>query len=231
MSIPTTALGIFALISLLIPGIVFAAVRTALQGFTAHDRSISSRVVQAVMISVLFDSLYLVLFGSMLGPIFAKGSAALLVEPQTVGICILALGILIPGLVAYLIYGQSPWHIVIREWVSGKLPKWVRLLSPQSNYKSVPTAWDWAAPTKTWTWIRVLNAHGKWTGGRYTDEAFFSVYPEPRDIFIPEQWDMKADGSFVRMTAQSAGVWLSLEDAQVVEWLYDSPEAGSNQGV
>ena len=56
MTLPTTTFGVFALVALLIPGVIYAAVRTSLQGFRAPDRVLGERVIQAVLINVGLDA-------------------------------------------------------------------------------------------------------------------------------------------------------------------------------
>lgn len=72
MPIPETTHQIVALIVVVLPGIVYAAVRSATRGLSRHDRGISTRLLQATVVGVVLDSLYLLLLGDwMLRPILS----------------------------------------------------------------------------------------------------------------------------------------------------------------
>jgi hypothetical protein len=221
-------------VAMVIPGIVFAAVRTALKGFRAHDRSVGARIVQAVMVSVLLDSIYLILFGRLVSEIFAAGSSSLITHAPIVGWLTLVLGVAVPAATAYILYSRARVFSIMqrklarvltrlfgRSFVTGRRrsKKMIVALSPNTFYNATPNSWEWVAPKKSANWIRVLTRDGRWVGGWSTENTFFSSYPEPRDIFVPVQWRMGADGGFLDAVANSAGVWIDLEGAQFVEWL------------
>lgn len=228
MTIPTTPFGILAVVALLLPGIVFAAVRTSMQGFLAQDRSISGRIIQALMISIILDAIYLVALGTWLRPYFTLGSNLMIADPVLVGLLALGLAVVFPALCAYATYGQANWTKATSSWVREIVAPLVKNVRPNTQYRSVPTAWDWIAGQQGDKWVRVLNAQGHWIGGWFSEKAYFSVYPEPRDLFIPIQWRMESDGTFGKSVDNSAGVWVSLENAQVVEWI-DAPPQSENE--
>jgi hypothetical protein len=234
LTIPTTTLGVAVIVAMVIPGIVFAAVRTALKGFQAHDRSVSARIVQAVMVSVVLDSVYLIFFGSLVSEIFAAGSSALLTNAPLVGWLTLLLGVAVPGAIAYCLYSKARVFAITqrraarllvrlfgRSFVVSRrrLTRVIAALSPNTSYNATPNSWEWIAPKKSENWIRVLSRDGRWVGSWSTQNTFFSSYPEPRDIFVPIQWKMGEDGNFIEPVENSSGVWIDLEGAQFVEWL------------
>jgi hypothetical protein len=218
MTLPTTAFGIFALVALLIPGVIYAAVRTSLQGFRAPDRVLGERVIQAILISVGLDAFYLIAFGWWLAPLVKMGSSTVVSHPLELGFAVVVLGLVIPALFGYLRYGNAPAVRALFSVLRARAPRWVEKITPVSGYNAAPTAWDWIAAKQGGKWIRILTDKGRWIGGWYADESFVSLYPEPRDIFLAEQWIMSADGDFVERAANGAGVWLSLESAQLIEW-------------
>ena len=224
MIIPTTLFGIAAVVALVVPGLVYAAIRTTLQGFVQADQSVTARIVQAVMISVLLDSLYLVVLGGWLFD-FVPQSGVAIPHPRILGFLIFVLGVLAPAFIAYLRYSQAVWVSKVSGAIAPAVDHVLGWAVPHTGYRSVPTAWDWIASKKAYKWVRVLNAQGRWVGGWSTDDTFFSSYPEPRDLYIPEQWDMDKKGTFLQRSERTSGVWLSLEGAQVVEWLEAQPTA------
>jgi hypothetical protein len=141
-----------------------------------------------------------------------------------VGLLALGLAVLFPALCAYVTYGRANWTKATSSWARRIVAPLVKNVRPNTQYRSVPTAWDWIAGQQGDKWVRVLNAQGHWIGGWFSEEAYFSVYPEPRDLFIPIQWRMESDGTFGKSVENSAGVWVSLENAQVVEWIDAPPQ-------
>lgn len=218
MSLPTSFFGVFAMIALVIPGVVWASVRTLLQGFKGPDRVAGERLIQAIYVSTVLDAFYLVAFGWLLAPMVSIGDRLLLQQPVEIGIVVLAFGLAIPAATAYIAYGEVPFVRAIRVAIRKRAPGWLVNVLPVTGFSSSPTAWDWAAPTKGNNWVRVLTAQGRWIGGWFSDQSFFSTYPEPRDLYLPEQWILDKNGDFLRPAPGSAGVWLSLEGAQLVEW-------------
>jgi hypothetical protein len=218
MTLPTTTFGVFALVALLIPGVIYAAVRTSLQGFRAPDRVLGERVIQAVLISVGLDAFYLIVFGWWLAPLVKMGSSIVVSRPLELGSAVVLLGLVIPALFGYLRYGNAPVIRASFAVLRAHAPRWVEKITPVSGYNAAPTAWDWIAAKQGGKWIRILTDKERWIGGWYSDESLVSLYPEPRDIFLAEQWIMSADGDFVSPAPNGAGVWLSLETAQLIEW-------------
>ena len=225
--IPTTFFGVAAIVAIVVPGLVYAAIRTALQGFVAADQSVTARIVQAVLISVLLDSLYLVLLGGWAFE-FVPRNAVAIAHPRILGLLVFVLGVFIPAFVAYVRYGQAAWTTKVATATGPFVGRVLGWAIPHTGYRSVPTAWDWIAPKKSFKWVRVLNANGRWVGGWATEDTFFSSYPEKRELYIPEQWDLDPDGKFLERSEATSGVWLSLEGAQVVEWL--EPAAVDGEG-
>jgi hypothetical protein len=149
MTIPTTPFGILAVVALLLPGIIFAAVRTSMQGFLAQDRNIGGRIIQALMISIILDAIYL--------------------DPVLVGLLALGLAVLFPALCAYVTYGRANWTKATSSWARRIVAPLVKNVRPNTQYRSVPTAWDWIAGQQGDKWVRVLNAQGHWIGGWFSE--------------------------------------------------------------
>src|SRR5215207_9122353 len=123
MPVPTTAYGVAVLLILFIPGIVYAAVRTAVCGQRSHDREVPARVLQALMVSALLDALYLLLFGKWAVDLLSGRGAGLLEHPRAVALAVLLLGIAVPAALAYFIHGQVQWR-----QPSAQIPTWLAFL-------------------------------------------------------------------------------------------------------
>lgn len=96
-------------------------------------------------------------------------------------------------------------------------------------YRAIPTAWDFAAPQRSGTFVRVRTPEGGWIGGWFGEGSFVSTYPEKRDIFIASQWTLSEHGAFQDVVPGSAGVWIAVGDGCLVEWIND-PAASEDHG-
>jgi hypothetical protein len=150
MSVPTTAFAIVGLVITFVPGFVFAVVRIWQRGFRADDRGLDSRIAQSLVVSVIFDSVYLVAAFWWLPPeigVFASQIEVL--NPVALGVTVFVGAITLPALVAWTIY--TPLRISWR-----RPPRWfeetkraIKELGSKSPFNirrrwwfsSVPTAW------------------------------------------------------------------------------------------
>ena len=218
MTIPESALGVLALLALLIPGSAFAYTRALLGGLSAADRNVQLRILQAVTASVALDGLYLAFTPSWFVGLVLSDRASLRDHPVAVGLGIVVYGLVVPGLVAVVLYYRPAW-----SWLDRVRPliAWLEVFRRGVPYRAIPTAWDFAAPRRSATFVRVRTPEGAWHGGWFGDGSFVSTYPEPRDLFIAEQWAMGPGGEFKSPVPGSAGVWLRIDDGYLVEWLQD----------
>ena len=221
MSIPSSTFAVVAFIVLFVPGFVFAVVRIWLRGFRADDKGIDTRIAQSLVVSVIFDAIYLIFAYVRLGPLVNVTDKTIeILDPVALGWTILIGAVLVPGLVAVLIYQpfRPRWRTPKerRPKRESKFPiKLVRLW----NYSSVPTAWDQAAADPTNRFIRVLLPDKRYVGGYYGGGSYVSTYPEPRDLFISNPYIMSDSGDYVEPLLGSMGLWLSIPDGAIVDWV------------
>lgn len=214
MNVPTNAFGVLALIVLVLPGIVWVAVRTAVRGRRPNDADVAGRVLQALVISVALDALYLL----VLGPAAVRRLAAA-TEPGAPGVrttaaAVLVLGVAVPAVAAYLVNGKPALQQVHR-----RAPRWLKLPLRTTANQSTPNAWDWSAPNLGGRWVRIRTAEGKWVGGWFGNGSYLSTYPEPHDIYVVDQHAVAADGTIGDQIPDTAGVWVKLKDGDIVEWI------------
>ena len=76
---------------------------------------------------------------------------------------------------------------------------------------------------------RVYTSDNTWVGGRSEDKSYFSGYPETREIYLQEAWELDEDGVFERPIPRTAGVWIRCDDAQFVQFLKPGEVAGGSQ--
>lgn len=216
MVIPSTAYGLAVLLVLVLPGVVYAAVRTAVRGFGAHDCSVSARILQAILVGALLNVVYLLVLGNWVIDLI-RGDERILERPRLVALAALGLGVAIPAMLAYFIHGRPRWerpHARLLRSLS-----WLRWPVARTGFESTPTAWDKVTTQPGGRWVRIRVAEGKWVGGWFGNRSYVSTYPEPRDIYIEEQHHVAKGGQIGEQVRGSAGVWLALTEGDVVEWI------------
>jgi hypothetical protein len=215
MSPPSTTFAVVVLVVLLLPGLVYAVVRTTLKGFRADDKSIDTRIAQALVFSIVLDALYLLFAFPYVGTLVKVSERSIeVVNAVGLGITILGGAVLLPGLIAFI--ANSPWRP--RKRAKDQLGRrfWIER---KTRYSSVPTAWDYAAVLATPRFIRILLPDGRYVGGWWGPESYVSTYPEPRDIFISYPYEMAENGEFGDRKLESDGIWLTVPDGAIVEWV------------
>jgi hypothetical protein len=218
LDLPDSAFEVLAFVALVVPGLVYATTRSRLRGYLEGDRSVASRIVQALVVSVLLDAVYFVVLAGPLEDAEPHPVHYLLTNALAISATYFLCAAIIPLVLAWLIHGDVPFLRPVY-----RLATQLRSRLTSSNYQAVPNAWDYATTTAPAGWVRVRIAPGQWVGGRFADGSYFSTYPEPRDLFIEDQYVVKEDGSFGERVPSSSGVWLSIRDDYVVEWLADEP--------
>ncbi|MCZ4516941.1 DUF6338 family protein [Rhodococcus ruber] len=223
------------LVAVLVPGFVFQGVKKARVGPSPEDRDLSARLIRALALSVGFLLVYVLCLGDALTKRLTQTEHRF-DDSRLVGFVGFLLVFVIPALVGHVtasfVVRQSYndtrfWRTIFHfaDSTVGELSWRKTLFSSDSNYSPIPTAWDYAtgkvAPN---SFVRVLNAGGSWIGGCVTTEAFFTGYPEPRDIYIDRAWSMEADGEFVEELPGPTGVWIPCSDAALVQIIAPTPE-------
>ncbi len=211
MVIPSTVYQLFSILLLVVPGLVYAAVRRRLKGPVPEDRDFSVRLIRAIAVSAVLDLVYLWADGPRIVTLAtAKAQSAgaprgFAAHPREAGWLGLVLLVAVPGglgLLAHVRLHKRPWPLGLA----------------QVNHPT-PSAWDRAAPRRGGCFVRVRATDGRWVGGWLDTDAFVSTYPEPRDIFIDTEWAMSADGEFLHRVVGSRGVYVPLATTERVAWV------------
>lgn len=216
--------GVVALVVLVIPGIVFAGVRSWLRGYKWSDQTAATRILDAVLVSVVLDAIYAWLFGSALVPFFADPQQEIQARPTWWGFLAVVLGVVIPAAIALGWHADVSWWRPRWSW----WPRWVRFPQRRTAFESTPTAWDKIAPRQTDIWVKVRLPGGERVAGWMSGGSFVSTYPQPRDIFIQEQFEIDDKGSIGARIPNTGGVWLTVAEGSIVEWLLE-PESESSE--
>jgi hypothetical protein len=208
--LPSTFIQAAILLIAVLPGLIFGVVRTSLRGFGEQDATNANRILQAFVVGIFIDVLYVLILGRSLVALTNSQQLAT-ADPRTVAWLVMTLGFVLPAALALLTYAR---RFELRSFE--RLP--FRLPMPVTPYRSSPTAWDYIAPRQGGKWIKVRLPDGKWAGGWYSVRSYISTYPQPRDIFIEDQHYVDDDGTIGDIVEDTAGMWISIPDGAVVVW-------------
>lgn len=219
--IPGTSYQLVVAISLVLPGIVFGTTLQRLRGPTPEDKDASTRVLRAIAVGAALDILYAILFGPKLvqlanpmpgrqGSLFSIFSA----NPREIALWVALLAGIIPALTAFLVHFQSAFRETSKEIGVGKRAADALKI----HYRTTPTAWDYISG-QGGCFIRIRLSDGVYFGGWMDEKGYVSGYPEPKDVFIRWQWALDEKGVFLHEIENTQGVYLSISDGVVVEWL------------
>lgn len=225
MSLPTDAFGVLFYLALIVPGVVFISVRAQFRGFRDVDRSVGARILLAFVVSAVFDAVYVAAIGAPIATRVQRNEELSPGEVGALGWLFVLLALVIPAVISWIVYGGGPLlrplHLAAAR---------LRAKITDARYESTPTAWDLVTTTTEAGWVRVRLADGVWVGGRFGDNSYFSTYPEPRDLFIEEQYVMSETGEFGAPLPLSGGVWVAVRDDYLVEWTHDPTDEGKHNG-
>lgn len=232
MPFPTTAFEVVAVITLLVPGLVYELVRRGLRGFRFDDLTIDARVAQALVVSVVLDAVYLTVLGPHVHVVLSFSGDNVVVEhPATLGVAVLIGALAVPAMLASVRY--SPYRLRSRPATSAGpnlrrrlhasvLRRFPFQLERKVFYTGVPTAWDWGATNPAQRMVRVRLPDGRYVGGLFGPGSYVSTYPEPRDLYLSHQYHFEEDGSFGAPAPNAAGLWLRISDDHIVEFFLPS---------
>lgn len=108
MEIPATAAHFIAVIVIALPGLTYATVRNRARGLAASSISTGSKLGEGLAAGVVFDVVYLWMFGEDLIEIFTLTNDAL---PSVSGAArtALFLGVVVPAVVAWIVHRGHRW--------------------------------------------------------------------------------------------------------------------------
>ncbi len=101
MVVPSTVVQVLALVALVIPGLVFAAVRRLLIGPVPEDKELGVRLSRAIAVSAVLDLLYLIVLGpTLIGTYTRTSGGQITVDPAGLaagvrGVALWALALLV----------------------------------------------------------------------------------------------------------------------------------------
>ncbi|ROR72391.1 hypothetical protein EDD31_0742 [Bogoriella caseilytica] len=203
------------LVAILLPGLVFAAVRSGLRGYLLDDVTPGTRVAQALLAGVVFDLFYVIALGPQL---VNRVGTPDFQNPREVALIVAVLGVITPAAVAYLLFGR-PFH-------------WKFYIVPiaTSRYSRTPSAWDFKLPHAGGAFVRIHLPDGSLIGGWCGSNSFVSTYPHSRDIYLESQWELSPSGEFKDKMPNTGGVWTSVPDGAIITFTKTTTTEEPNNG-
>lgn len=202
--VPSTAEQVAIVLVMLLPGVCYQAVRERLRGLLPAEKEPGNRLVRAVAVSAVLDSVYAVVAGPWLVGFVGGGRGgvlrALAERPRQAGLAALLLVVAVPAAVAL---GEA----------------WLAARRLRARYDPIPTAWDALFVDRGPCFVRIRLRSGAWLGGWYGGRSNASSYPHPADLYLESQWAMTEDGRFGARLEGTGGVYVSGTDVEVLEIL------------
>ncbi|WP_369826347.1 DUF6338 family protein [Cellulomonas sp. PSBB021] len=221
---------VMVLVLVALPGITYATVRNRARGLGASTISATLKVGEGLAAGVVFDLVYLAVFGAALIEAFTLADGRL-PSVRAAATYALVLGAVVPALVAWIAHRGSRWT----RPTSGALRWAIRRARPLRRaaagwwtanvgrvvpaFSRIPTAWDAAAPNLGRRFVRIETASGKFVGGWFGENSFVSTYPEPHDLYVEQQWRMSETGEFLGAVPGSDGFWYALQPGDIIDWV------------
>lgn len=205
-------------LAIVIPGFVYQGVRSRLRGPIPGDQDLGLRLIRSLAASGVFALVYVV----VLGPSAvnrARTPAEALDNPRLTALILLALVFVVPAGAAAALHYREVSRLYPGEPIRARF----------NFYNPTPTAWDFATARVRPGFIRILTKDGLWVGGYAGPASFYSTYPEPREIFVEQAWELDGDGVFLRPVDGTNGVWIKCDDAPVVQFLVDTGGQGQEE--
>lgn len=230
MELPANTAQFVALVVIALPGVTYATVRNRARGHGASSISLSLKLGEGLAAGVVFDLVYLLVFGQRIVDRFTITHGAL-PSARAAAFYALTLGVLVPALVAWIAHRGSRWTRPtsgLLHWtahrltgVRGSATAWrmrnIGLLTPA--FLTTPRAWDFAVPNRGRRFIRIETSTGKFLGGWFAEDSFVSTYPEPQDLYVQQQWRMGPDGAFLSPVWGSEGFWYAMQPGDTIDWI------------
>jgi hypothetical protein len=209
-----------AVILAVVPGFVYQGALAQWSGPNPANKDFTVRVVRALAFSGAAALIYVVALGHWLTDIFRKPFGSI-EHPRVTGLVLLVLVFVIPVVVAAV---QHYW-VARRAFPQKKKLELFRLFNP------TPTAWDYATRRLEPGAVRILTKDGTWIGGIAAEDAFFTGYPELREVFLDVPYQLNEEGTFQGPIDGGTGMWIRCDDVQLVQFLQaGDTEPSAEQG-
>lgn len=218
MQSPATVAQLVVLAVALLPGVVYQVVRENRRGLVPGESDLGHRLLRALTVSVVLDSLYFVVLG---------GRPAELVRPDSfpdhareAALYALVLLFVLPALAALTV-------------------SWLEQRRLRARYRGTPSGWDHLFRDRDACYLRARLKDGTWVGGWYGKHSYASSFPQAPELYLERSHRRAADGTFGGQVHNTRGLYVRGEDIDILElvdrWTPPQgpgplPAAGSEEG-
>jgi hypothetical protein len=215
MQSPSTVGQVMLLVLFVLPGAAYQFLRERWRGPVPGETDVGQRVLRAVTASIALNGVYVVVAGPALVTSWRRAehsgvSELIAGNPRITGAWVLLLFLGVPAAAAAAVsFGQRR--------------------RAHAVYRSAPTAWDYVFGDRRHSGPRFVRARlkdGTWVGGWFGGRSYASGYPQTADLYLQWAYQMGSDGSFGPLVKGSAGVYIRMEDVDIVE-LIQAPVGAS----
>ncbi|MFI6504799.1 DUF6338 family protein [Nonomuraea typhae] len=204
----STVIQVVLLIVFVLPGFVYQQTRQRLRGARPGDQEFKLLLLRSMLATLVLDIVYVAAGWPLLRPLFgpAPWYGGALADVQRTALVLLVCVLVVPTGVAWAQWGLA------------------RMRAPTARRIGPPTAWDHAfRERRRSAMVRIRLKSGGWVGGWYGSwqgtRSYAAEYPHPPDIFVAQAWQMGPDGAFLAPAQNSGGLYVRMEDADVLEFV------------
>lgn len=206
--VPSTVQQLAVLLVMVLPGVIYQAVRERLRGPRPSEAQAESRLLRAVAASAVLDSLYAVVAGPWLVALVGGGGLDdLATRTRRLGLAVLVLVVAVPAAVAW---AEARW----------------RARREPARRRSAPTVWDHVFSRRSSCFVRIRLKDGAWVAGWYGSSSCAAVYPQDRDIFLQAQYAVLPDGRIGPRLEGTGGVYIPKDSIDLLG-LLEPPRAAA----
>ncbi|MFG2075402.1 DUF6338 family protein [Nonomuraea maritima] len=203
---PTTFLQVGLLVLFVLPGVVYRNMRRRLRGAVPGEQDFKMFLLRSMLATLVLNILYLAVGWpvpqELILPVKGVWFATALADLQRTAQALLLAVVVVPTALAWAQHGLS----LIRE-------RPARRFGP-------PTSWDYAFRNRRRAaFVRIRLKSGSWVGGWYNNDSYAAEYPHPPDLFLTKAYEMNPDGSFGPPVRHSGGLYVRMEDAELLEFV------------
>lgn len=202
---PKTTGELLILLLFVVPGFVYQTMRIFVRGRLPSDTDLSTRIVRAIVSSVIFGLVYLLIFGKALVEA-SRGQGAAFEHPRVGAVLALLFGLAIPAASALVRLPRSEGIQRLAE----RLPQIQR-------FDPTPTGWDKMFQNAEVCFVRVLTKDGRWIAGFYGSASYATSYPEEQQLFLEKAFHVSENGVIGEEVENTRGVLVSCVDISLME--------------
>ncbi|WDM16635.1 hypothetical protein J3S85_37280 [Streptomyces lavenduligriseus] len=196
MQLPATVAQLILLVVALLPGVVYQFVRESRRGQVPGERDLGHRLLRALTVSVVLDSVYVAVLGGR--PVELAQPGRFPGHSREAALYALTLLFVLPALAA----------LTVSRFEERRL---------RARYRGTPTAWDHMFRDRGGCYLRARLKDGTWVGGWYGNNSYATSFPQAPELYLERSYRMAVDGTFGDKVQNTRGLYVRGEDIDILE--------------